>query len=62
MIQLTVVGLGVLVMLVAMAGFLRGLWRPKPRGGSPSSWFDGASPTPGDDYTGHSGDAGHGGH
>jgi len=61
MTQLIVVGLGVLVMLVAVAGFLHGLWKPKPRGGA-SSGFDWSSQTTGGDYTGHGGDAGHGGH
>jgi hypothetical protein len=50
-----------LVLLVTLAGFLRGLWVVKPRrvpGPSESDW----SQSIGSDYSGHGGDGGLGGH
>ena len=54
MVQTIVVILGGVVMLIVLAGFLRGLWAPKPQKDHVDStnW----SPLCGLDDTGHSGD------
>jgi hypothetical protein len=52
-----------LAMLFPLVGFLRGLWRPKPRGGSSSAGYDWSWWTGGDaDPSGHGGHFGRDGH
>ncbi|HVH80275.1 MAG TPA: hypothetical protein VM782_12845 [Stellaceae bacterium] len=64
MVQTIFVGLGALVMLIALAGFLRGLWASKSHrnaAASSSDWGQ-AWPETGHGHSGHGGDIGDGGH
>jgi hypothetical protein len=60
MAKLIVVGLGAVVLLAALGGFLRGLWVMKPRRVPGSSEYDWSQSSP--DSVGHGGDVGDGGH
>jgi hypothetical protein len=55
-----VAGLGAVVLLIALGGFLRGLWAKKPKGSSSSS--DWSSDQTVGDWPGDGGDVGDGGH